>query len=171
MSSAMHRLYSETIRDHGNQPRHGDLITNYQHLVEASNPLCGDQVVLCSAGSEHLVKYSGRGTGCILCRATTSLILVWMNEHSAPHNLNVLLTLEGTLNRSVQSAHADQKPTVLDATFGSSENHVLDGIAGDLASLQVVLEFPTRRNCVLVPIQAMIRLAGRTLNYKLPTSK
>ena len=68
-------LYQEVILDHHRAPRNAGRLSDPTHLAEATNPLCGDHVVVTlRVGQPGVLEARCEVRGCALCRASGSLL-------------------------------------------------------------------------------------------------
>ena len=75
MSDQMRDLYREVILDHNRAPRNFGALDDATRVIEAVNPLCGDQLTLfLKTDGEHVTDISFSGTGCAISVASSSLM-------------------------------------------------------------------------------------------------
>ena len=75
MSSELRSLYQEFILDHNKNPRNFRVMENADKVVEAYNPLCGDQYTLYVKFDDDVVKdISFKGSGCAISKASASVM-------------------------------------------------------------------------------------------------
>jgi len=68
-------LYQAVILDHHRAPRNAGRLADPTHLAEATNPLCGDHVVVTlRIGQPGVLEVRCDARGCALCRASASLL-------------------------------------------------------------------------------------------------
>src|SRR5205085_2428112 len=68
-------LYREIILDHYRRPRHAGRIAEPSAVVEANNPLCGDEIVLTvRRDGATLADVAFEGQGCSISQASASML-------------------------------------------------------------------------------------------------
>ncbi|TNJ33949.1 Fe-S cluster assembly sulfur transfer protein SufU [Arenimonas terrae] len=127
-------LYRELVLEHGRAPRHGGELEAPSHRAEASNPLCGDRIVLTLQldGDGRIARLQHRTEGCLLCTASASLMAC-----------------------DVPGRDADgigARLAALRAGVSTGEAAGLD----DLGALAGVSAHPARHRCVLLPWEALV---------------
>jgi len=128
-------LYREIILDHYRNPRRKRAVDPASVAVEASNPLCGDEVTLTLRVSDGTVEDVGfTGRGCSISQASASMMC------------------EEVAGRSSDEAAA------LGHRF---KDMLMQGAApddlGDLEALQGVRQYPVRIKCAVLPWNALLR--------------
>jgi nitrogen fixation NifU-like protein len=128
-------LFREIILDHFRRPRHAGRVDRPDAVVEATNPLCGDEIVLTlrlAGGRVAEVAFDGRG--CSISQASASMLcdtVIGMRSGDAV-------------------ALASQVRDML----------VSDGpapAAGDLEALQGVKAYPVRVKCATLAWNALLQ--------------
>ena len=69
------------LLDHAERPRNRGRLADATHAAARRNPLCGDEVavaVRAEDGSATAIRWEGRG--CVLCRASASLLCETLEE-------------------------------------------------------------------------------------------
>ena len=75
MSDQMRELYREVILDHNRAPRNFGELDDATRVVEAVNPLCGDQLTLfVKTDGDRVTDIRFAGTGCAISVASSSLM-------------------------------------------------------------------------------------------------
>lgn len=73
--SDLRELYREVILDHNRSPRNFGELDSATRVVEAVNPLCGDQLTLfLKTEGDRITDVSFSGTGCAISVASSSLM-------------------------------------------------------------------------------------------------
>ena len=68
-------LYREIILDHYRRPRHKHAVVPADRLVEANNPLCGDEIDLTLRfDGEDIAEIGFEGRGCSISQASASML-------------------------------------------------------------------------------------------------
>jgi nitrogen fixation NifU-like protein len=133
-TDAFAALYRELVLDHGRAPRHGGELDGPSHRAEASNPLCGDRVMLTLRLDDdgRIAQMQHRTEGCLLCTASASLMAC-----------------------DVRGRDSD----AVDARLAALRSGIATGAAaglGDLGALAGVSAHPARHRCVLLPWEALV---------------
>jgi len=131
-------LYREIILDHYRNPRRKRAVEAADVAVEASNPLCGDEVTLTLRvrdGNLEDVGFTGRG--CSISQASASMMC------------------EEVAGRSSGEATALGR-RFKEMLMQGIEPEDLDGL-GDLEALQGVRQYPVRIKCAVLPWNALLR--------------
>lgn len=133
-------LYREIILDHYRNPRHRGSVEDASGRLEATNPLCGDELTLTwrvADGRLEAIAFTGRG--CSISQASASMMCDELQGLTASEALEL-----GGRFRSMLTED------------GSSED------IGDLEALQGVRAYPVRIKCALLAWSAMMQgLGGR----------
>ena len=75
MSDHMRELYREVILDHNRAPRNFGELDDATRVVEAVNPLCGDELTLyLKTDGDRVTDIHFTGTGCAISVASSSLM-------------------------------------------------------------------------------------------------
>ncbi len=118
-------LYEETILAHGKHPRNEGALTGATHASTLHNPLCGDRVTLrLKVSGDRLVEVRFEARGCMIARASASLLTEIVAGQSVADALSLAATLEALVGEG--PAPAD---------------------VGPLEPLRGVRDFPARRTC------------------------
>jgi nitrogen fixation NifU-like protein len=78
--SASNELYQQVILDHNRNPRNFRPMEGATHACHGHNPLCGDNITVYAKvnvgadGAETLEDISFQGSGCAICKASSSLM-------------------------------------------------------------------------------------------------
>lgn len=133
-ADAFAALYRELVLEHGRAPRHGGELEAPSHRAEASNPLCGDRVVLTLRldGDGRIAQLQHRTEGCLLCTASASLMACDATGRDA--------------------IGVGARLAALRAGIASGEAAGLD----ELGALAGVSAHPARHRCVLLPWDALV---------------
>lgn len=135
-------LYRELILDHFRHPRHRGTVDGADATVEATNPVCGDEVCLTWRLSEATISdVAFSGSGCSICMASASMLC------------------DAVQGSTVEAARdlADRFRSML------IESGPADGI-GDLSALRGVAAYPVRIKCAVLAWNALLEGLGRTAN-------
>ena len=128
-------LYREIILDHYRHPRHKGEVAEASARVEASNPLCGDEVTLSwRLVDGRLTEIGFGGRGCSICMASTSMLCE---------------ALTGTSGSTAIATAQSFKEMLLDR--GPCDQ------LGDLAALQGVANYPVRIKCAVLAWNALLQ--------------
>jgi len=134
-SSVDDDLYREIILDHYRNPRRKRAVEPADMTVEASNPLCGDEVTLTLRVKDGEVEDVGfTGRGCSISQASASM----MCEEVAGRS------------REEAAALGHRFKDMLTANGAAEE-------LGDLEALQCVRQYPVRVKCAVLPWNALLR--------------
>lgn len=141
--SDLGKLYQQTILEHGKAPRHAVAVARPSHRAEATNPLCGDQVILTLEVSEGRVADVGcEVKGCAICRASGSMLA------------------ESVLGRHVSEAReASQRFLAAFEPEPAREGNAAAGEPwGPLAALLEARRYPNRQRCATLPWEVLDRV-------------
>jgi nitrogen fixation NifU-like protein len=134
-------LYRELILDHYRNPRRKRAVEPADMTVEASNPLCGDEVTLTLKMRDGAVEDVGFvGRGCSISQASASMMC------------------EEVAGRSREEAAALGHRFKDMLTAGAAPDDL-----GDLEALQGVRQYPVRIKCAVLPWNALLRGLEGTL--------
>ena len=129
-------LYQQVILDHYRRPRNWGALTGATHHGTASNPVCGDEIVLeLRMGGDTIEAAAFSGRGCAISQAAASL----MTEALSGQTLAEGLVLRDRFFGLMRGDAVDER----DAGLGS-----LRGLAG-------IAKFPVRIRCALLPWEAL----------------
>jgi nitrogen fixation protein NifU and related proteins len=134
-SSVDDDLYREIILDHYRNPRRKRAVEPADVAIEASNPLCGDEVTLTLRVKDGTVEDVGfTGRGCSISQASASM----MCEEVAGRSSDEAAALG---HRFKDMLMQGGRPDDL----------------GDLEALQGVRQYPVRIKCAVLPWNALLR--------------
>ncbi|MGA7989714.1 MAG: SUF system NifU family Fe-S cluster assembly protein [Candidatus Dormiibacterota bacterium] len=131
-------LYREIILDHYRNPRHHRTVDPADRVIEANNPLCGDEIDLSyrlSDGTVAAIGFTGRG--CSISQASASMLC------------------EAVTGMSVGAASrlAEQFRAML---TGDGEGGTEADDIGDLEALRGVRAYPVRVKCATLVWNALL---------------
>jgi len=131
-------LYREIILDHYRHPRHRGEVDPADVTLEASNPLCGDELGLTLRLRDDRVEDVGfTGIGCSISQASASMMCEEICGLSRPEALALAHRFRAML---LQGAAADD--------------------LGDLEALQGVQQYPVRVKCAILAWNALLQGLG-----------
>jgi nitrogen fixation NifU-like protein len=128
-------LYREIILDHYRRPRHAGRVAEPSAVVEANNPLCGDEIVLtvrCDGATLADVAFEGQG--CSISQASASMLCDTVIGMSTQDAAGLAERFRGML--------VDDGPAP---------------DAGDLEALQGVKAYPVRVKCATLAWNALLQ--------------
>jgi nitrogen fixation protein NifU and related proteins len=135
-------LYREIILDHYRHPRHRGRVDPADAVVEADNPLCGDQIdISVRFDGDQLAAIAFQGTGCSISQAACSMLC---DEVS------------GTSRGRARDVAGRFRAMLVDG--GSPDD------LGDLEALQGVRSYPVRVKCATLPCNALLQALGQAEN-------
>jgi nitrogen fixation NifU-like protein len=131
-------LYREIILDHYRNPRHKQAVSPADRVIEANNPLCGDEIDLSirlAGGQVDAVGFEGRG--CSISQASASMLC------------------DAVTGMGVDDAIA----------LGRSFRSLMQGATvtedlGDLEALRGVRAYPVRVKCATLAWNALLEALG-----------
>jgi nitrogen fixation NifU-like protein len=127
-------LDREIILDHYRNPRHKHAVQPADRVVEASNPLCGDEISLSVRLREGAVEAIGfAGQGCSISQASASMLC------------------ESVLGRPVTAAAA-----LAQSFRGVMQGDDVSEDLGDLDALRGVRAYPVRVKCATLAWNALL---------------
>ncbi|MEZ5565803.1 MAG: SUF system NifU family Fe-S cluster assembly protein [Gammaproteobacteria bacterium] len=129
-ASATHQtdLYRQIVLEHSRHPRNCRRPEKYDLEAEGHNPLCGDKVRVYVSLADGLLKdIAFEASGCAICLASASLMTA------------------ATLQQSPDQAKATISGFELALTTDGEH------LAGDLAALGGVSQYPSRIRCATLP--------------------
>ena len=145
-------LYQSLIVEHDRAPRNWGILADATHQARRHSPLCGDTLTIylrippvgTETGAETalIARIQAHGDGCALSRASASLL----TEHVQGLSPAAAIALANRL-RTVLTAPPDEEIADLASL-------------GDLAALQGVRAFPSRRGCALLAWDALLAALG-----------
>jgi nitrogen fixation NifU-like protein len=120
-------LYRAVVLEHSRRPRHRRVPAEFQREAQGHNALCGDKVhvYVCLSG-ELVSEVCWEGAGCAICLASASL----MSEHLAANSPTQALRISREVEHALNNG---------------------GGLAGDLAALSGVHQYPARIRCATLP--------------------
>ena len=128
-------LYREIILDHYRNPRHRAKVEPADQVVEARNPICGDEIDLSFRVRDGAVEAIGfMGNGCSISQASASMLCEAVSG----------------MGTAAAERLAEQFRAMLQ---GSAD---VDGL-GDLEALRGVRAYPVRVKCATLPWNALLR--------------
>jgi nitrogen fixation NifU-like protein len=136
-------LYREIILDHYRNPRHHQAVDPADRVIEANNPLCGDEIDLSYRLDDGKVAAIGFiGRGCSISQASASMLC------------------EAVTGMSVDGATqlAERFRSML---TGSGDGSDSDDI-GDLEALRGVRAYPVRVKCATLVWNALLEGLAET---------
>jgi len=126
---ALTDLYRQIVLDHSRHPRNQRRPERYDREAEGHNLLCGDKVrVYLRLQDDALEDVAFEASGCAICLASASLMT------------------ETVRSRSVHEARTSIDRFDRALATGGGEN-----LAGDLAALGGVSQYPSRIRCATLP--------------------
>ena len=131
-------LYREIILDHYRNPRHHQAVDPADRVIEANNPLCGDEIDLSyrlDDGTVAAIGFTGRG--CSISQASASMLC----EAVTGHERREARAARGALPR--------------DAHRRGRRHRTRDDI-GDLEALRGVRAYPVRVKCATLVWNALL---------------
>lgn len=121
-------LYRQIVLDHSRHPRNQRRPERYDREAEGHNPLCGDKVrVFLRLRDDALEDVAFEASGCAICLASASLMT------------------ETTRGRTAHEARASIENFERALTTDGAN------LAGDLAALSGVSQYPSRIRCATLP--------------------
>lgn len=146
-------LYQSLIVEHDRAPRNWGILADATHQARRHSPLCGDTLTIylripppvgtaASTEAPVIARIQAHGDGCALSRASASLL----TEHVQGLSPAAAIALANRL-RTVLTAPPDEEIADLASL-------------GDLAALQGVRAFPSRRGCALLAWDALLAALG-----------
>jgi len=126
-------LYRQIVLDHSRNPRNQRRLEHCGHEAEGHNPLCGDKVrVYARLREDKLEDVAFEASGCAICVASASL----MTEATRGRPVPLVRALAGQFEGAL-------------AADGST-------LAGDLAALAGVSQYPSRIRCATLPWKTLL---------------
>ncbi len=91
-------LYQEVIRRHDRTPFHYSQLAAADYIIEAYNPLCGDQYRLFLQINEGVIAAAHfHGYGCAISKASTSVLIQKIEGMTIESILNLVVTFQRTV--------------------------------------------------------------------------
>ncbi|MBX2812222.1 MAG: SUF system NifU family Fe-S cluster assembly protein [Myxococcales bacterium] len=132
-------LYDPEILAHDRDPRCSQALEVRTHYARVSNPLCGDRVdVELLVSGEHVKAISCQVRGCVIARASGSMMAERMQGWSVAKLMTHIGGFEAWLSQDDHSAHQQQ-------------------IWAALVALRRVRSFPTRLPCVTLAWTGLVQ--------------
>jgi nitrogen fixation protein NifU and related proteins len=128
-------LYREIILDHYRNPRHHQAVDPADRVIEANNPLCGDEIDLSYRLDGGIVAEIGfMGRGCSISQASASMLC------------------EAVTGMSIEGAAslAERFRAMLTGDGGAADD------IGDLEALRGVRAYPVRVKCATLVWNALL---------------
>lgn len=126
-------LYRQIVLDHSRHPRNQRRLEHADREAEGHNPLCGDKIrVYARLAGDGLRDVAFEASGCAICLASASL----MTEAARGRTLPEVRALAGQFENALESGGGN--------------------LAGDLAALAGVSQYPSRIRCATLPWKALI---------------
>lgn len=138
MNIELQDLYQKTMIQHGNNPLNFGKPQEYEHTEEGFNALCGDKInIYFSSIDNKEVNFSFVSVGCIICKASGSLMTKELNK-------NNLENIEASIDH---------------AMIGINKGNLKDDFfSNELMTLNQIKNFPSRLKCALLPWETAMRL-------------
>ncbi len=130
-------LYREIILDHYRNPRHHRAVDPADRVIEANNPLCGDEIDLSYRLENGTVVAIGfKGRGCSISQASASMLCEAVTGMS--------------VDAATQLAERFRAMITGDGSAGGSDE------IGDLEALRGVRAYPVRVKCATLVWNALL---------------
>ncbi len=126
----MEKLYQTTILEHGQRPHNFGKPQTVFISREGFNHLCGDKISLYSSKNKSNLYLMFESVGCVICKASASLMTITINESSIETAIN---TIDDIMN-GIKNGNID-----------------LDEFSEDVTCLNQIVNYPSRINCALLP--------------------
>jgi len=138
MNIELQDLYQKTMIQHGNNPLNFGKPQEYEHTEEGFNALCGDKInIYFSSIDNKEVNFSFVSVGCIICKASGSLMTKELNKKD-------LENIEASIDN---------------AMIGINKGNLKDDFfSNELMTLNQIKNFPSRLKCALLPWETAMRL-------------
>ena len=125
-------LYQSILIQHSKSPLHYGKLEAFTHFSEGYNPRCGNAIpVYLSVKQGTIEKASFESASCAICTASASILLK---------------AIEGTKKESFTSIQNEFSQILEDGSKGQT-----DTLSPDVLAFQGIKQFPSRRNCALLP--------------------
>jgi nitrogen fixation NifU-like protein len=128
-------LYREIILDHYRNPRFKRAVEPADRVIEANNPLCGDEIDLSLRirdGAVEAIGFTGRG--CSISQASASMLC-----------------------EAVTGLDAVQAEQLAGRFRAMLQGEEIDGDVGDLEALRGVRAYPVRVKCATLAWNALLQ--------------
>ncbi len=129
-------LYREIILDHYRNPRHHQTVDPADRVIEANNPLCGDEIDLSyrlAGGTVAAIGFTGRG--CSISQASASMLCEAVTGMSVADAARLAEAFRAMLTGNGDIGAAD---------------------IGDLEALRGVRAYPVRVKCATLVWNALL---------------
>jgi len=138
MNIELQDLYQKTMIQHGNNPLNFGKPQEYEHTEEGFNALCGDKINIYFSNIDNKeVNFSFVSVGCIICKASGSLMTKELNKKD-------LENIEASIDN---------------AMIGINKGNLKDDFfSNELMTLNQIKNFPSRLKCALLPWETAMRL-------------
>ena len=138
MNIELQDLYQKTMIQHGNNPLNFGKPLEYEHTEEGFNALCGDKINIYFSNIDNKeVNFSFVSVGCIICKASGSLMTKELNKKD-------LENIEASIDN---------------AMIGINKGNLKDDFfSNELMTLNQIKNFPSRLKCALLPWETAMRL-------------
>ena len=84
-------IYQKIILEHSKNPKNFKILNPYSHSSNASNPLCGDKVVIYTNIKNSISsEITFQGAGCAISIASASILTEVLNKKSVKESLNIV---------------------------------------------------------------------------------
>ncbi|MGI9543859.1 MAG: Fe-S cluster assembly sulfur transfer protein SufU [Cyclobacteriaceae bacterium] len=134
MSGGIKDLYHPMILEHNKHPMHFEKWENASQIIEAYNPVCGDQFkIFLDIKNSQIEKVTFHGYGCALSKAATSIL--------------VKLLQKKNLTEARELCH--QYLQALE------EGYLKPGLPPEFEAFLVAKNFPGRTQCVTLSWEAL----------------
>jgi nitrogen fixation NifU-like protein len=128
-------LYREIILDHYRHPRHKEAVDPADRVIEANNPLCGDEIDLSLRLRDGAVEAIGfQGRGCSISQASASMLC-----------------------DSVEGMRVAEAATLARGFRDVMQGEAKPGELGDLEALLGVRAYPVRVKCATLAWHALLQ--------------
>lgn len=144
MNIELQDLYQKTMIQHGNNPLNFGKPQEYEHTEEGFNALCGDKINIYFSNIDNKeVNFSFVSAGCIICKASGSLMTKELNKKD-------LENIEASIDN---------------AMIGINKGNLKDDFfSNELMTLNQIKNFPSRLKCALLPWETAMRLLNNMDN-------
>ncbi|HEY5335729.1 MAG TPA: SUF system NifU family Fe-S cluster assembly protein [Mycobacteriales bacterium] len=137
MNSEAASIYQDVIIENAKRPRNFGPIDGATCVLQAHNPLCGDQLTLfVTLADDTIVDIGFEGSGCAISTASASLMTVAAKGLSREQALELFTNVHTML--TVDTVPGDEEPDV-----------------GKVVALSGVREYPTRVKCASLAWQTL----------------
>jgi len=126
----MENLYQTTILEHGHRPHNFGKPQKVFISREGFNHLCGDKISLYSSENKSNLYLMFESVGCVICKASASLMTITINESSIEKGINII----DDIMNGIKNGNID-----------------LDVFSDDMSCLNQIVNYPSRINCALLP--------------------